>query len=184
MKAKVFMYIGAVLIIVGLFFYLSPYTTSTKTEDYDVHRGIMLELTWPDLEKGERIAGYFTIRGGNEEVEFYIKDPYGAIIHDAGTVKSRHDFAFTAEHSGVYSLYFENYAGTSDKQIFVTYETKFKSIFHDLSLPIVLLGTLILIAGLLSFYEKRLKERKKATLSVRTEQPTKGEQAARVAIKF
>ena len=162
MRAKALMYIGAILIIVGLFLYFSPYTTSTKTEDYDVRRGVMLEVTWPDLEKGERISGYFTIRGGDEEVKFYIKDPYGAIIHDAGTVKSRHDFAFTAEHSGVYSLYFENYAGTSDKHIFVTYETKFKSIFHDLSLPIVLIGALILVAGLLSFYEKKMKEKKAA----------------------
>lgn len=164
MRAKVLTYVGFVILLVGLFFYLYPYiTTKTRTEDYDVPALQTLTLTM-HFEEGERIEGYFTVRGGNDDVKFYIKNPYGAIILDAGMMTGRHDFAFTAEHTGVFTLYFDNtFSLLTSKTIFFSYQLTVRTILDELRLPMVLVGVGILSVGLLSMYEKKIKERKQTS---------------------
>lgn len=164
MRAKVLTFVGILIMIVGLFFYLFPYITSRmRTEDHSVSAMQRLTLTM-HFEKHERLEGYFTVRGGNDDVKFYIKNPYGAVILDAGMVTGRHDFAFTAEHEGVYTLYFDNtFSLITSKTIFLSYRITVKSILYDLSLPITVVGVAILAWGLISIYEKKMKEKKATT---------------------
>jgi hypothetical protein len=96
-------FVGLVCIVLGLVFYVNPINMD-QNETWNV--GAFGErIATANLDKGTRQEGYFTIRGGNEELTFWIKDPYGATIYNAGNVRSRCDFAFTAEQTGAYTLY-------------------------------------------------------------------------------
>jgi len=156
MRAEVLTVVGIVLTVLGLLFYISPFVL-ISTDNYDISSGGEMSLT-RYREKSERIEGYFTVTGGNEEIEFYIEDPFGVVIHNGGTVKSRHDFALTTEHSGVYTLIFEN-KQQSDKVVFLSGEMVI--IGSDASLIIAILGILFLIIGMIDIYQKRLKTRKR-----------------------
>lgn len=155
--------VGGVLIIVGLFFYISPFLTSnTRNENHNVPALQYLTLTWA-LDKAEKIEGYFTVRGGGDDVDFHIKDPYGSVILDAGRVTGRRDFAFTAEYSGAYTLYFDNsFSIFTSKTIFLSYQQTLRIFPGDLSLLITILGVLILVLGVIRLYQKQIKERGKA----------------------
>lgn len=150
--SELLIFIGISVMVLGLLFYFSP-IKSPYNDNFDIDplRGISLTS---HRDKGERVEGYFTVLGGNEEIEFTIKDPYGAIIYDAGIVKSRKDFAFTTEFEGVYSLFFEN-KQNSEKHVFLTTQRTF--IGDGLALAIALIGVGILIFGLAGFYAERLK---------------------------
>lgn len=145
-------FLGIVIMVLGLFFYLSPLKFSQNdTTELDPQRGVAISS---HRDKGERVEGYFTVRWGNEEVEFSIKDPYGVIIYNAGTVKSRHDFAFTTEHDGIYTLAFYNRQDTS-KTVFLTEQRTFT---RGLDLALVGIGIGLLIMGLAGFYEEKLRQ--------------------------
>jgi hypothetical protein len=105
-------YALGLLVFAGLIFfvsgvYLAFFWMKGGRGDYTVAGGATLELSWY-LETNDRTEGRFTVSGGNEEIRFYIKNPYGVVIYDAGIVKKRLDTGFTAANSGVYSFYFEN----------------------------------------------------------------------------
>jgi hypothetical protein len=156
---------GMVLIFLSLLFYIFPLTQS-PTDHYDLEGEHGISLT-SHYDKGERIEGYFTVRYGDEEVEFNIRDPYGVIVYDAGIVKSRLEFALTTEHSGVYTLSFGNKQQVS-KTVFLTRPNIVTT--PDLCLGIALIGVGILSGGLIDVYQKKLKktgksERAQSTLS-------------------
>lgn len=152
MRAEALTTTGIVLTVLGLLFYTSILTL-TSTDNYNVSPGGETSLT-RHREKGERIEGYLTVLGGDEEIEFYIEDPFGVIIHNAGIIKSRHDFALTTEHSGVYTLFFGNKQQT-DKV--VSLSRNMMIIGPDASLAITILGILFLTLGLIDIYRKRQK---------------------------
>jgi len=116
---------------------------------YNVEGESVLQLSWY-LQEGDRTEGGFTVSGGNEEVRFYIENPSGVIIYDAGIVKTRLSTGFTAGYSGIYSLYFENLEPLSDKCIHVRfrspYEPRFTP-FDVLGLSMMFGGAAILIYG-------------------------------------
>lgn len=119
----------------------------TRRGYYDVKEGATLELSW-NLEKGDRTEGGFTVSGGNEEVRFYIKNPYQVVIYGAGIVKSHYSTGFTAGHSGVYSFYFENLESLSDKRLYVTFRSPYEprfTVFGKPSLLMIVFGGLILV---------------------------------------
>ncbi|MDH5746847.1 MAG: emp24/gp25L/p24 family protein [Candidatus Bathyarchaeota archaeon] len=152
MRAEALTTIGIVVTVLGLLFFTSILIL-TSTDDYDISPGGEMSLT-RHREKGERIEGYFTVLGGNEEIEFYVEDPFGVIIHNAGIIKSRHDFALTTEHSGVYTLFFGN-KQQSGKVVYLS--SKMMIIGPDASLAITILGILFLILGSIDIYQKRQK---------------------------
>jgi hypothetical protein len=146
----VLMFVGMSVLVSG--FYFPSLRGTVGKGDYDVEGGAVLQLSWY-LEEGDRTEGGFTVSGGNEEVRFYIENPSGVIIYDAGIVKTRleHGTGFTAGVSGIYSLYFENLE-LSDKVI----HAKFRSPYEPaarfrfeffLSLSMMFGGTAILICG-------------------------------------
>jgi len=143
----VLMFVGMSVLVSG--FYLAFFWMKLRQGYYNVEGGAVLQLSWY-LQEGDRTEGGFTVSGGNEEVRFYIENPSGAIIYDAGIVKTRLSRGFTAEDSGVYSLYFENLEPLSDKVIHIRfrspYEPRFAP-FEILGLLMMFGGTVILICG-------------------------------------
>jgi len=143
----VLMFVGMIVLVSG--FYLAFFWMKLRQGYYNVEGGTVLQLSWY-LEKGDRTEGGFTVSGGNEEVKFYIKNPSGAIIYDAGIVKTRLSRGFTAGYSGIYSLYFENLEPLSDKRIHVRFRSPYEpriTIFDVLGLSMMFGGTAILIYG-------------------------------------
>jgi len=141
------MFVGMSVLVSG--FYLAFFWMKLRQGYYNVEGGAVLQLSWY-LQEGDRTEGGFTVSGGNEEVKFYIKNPSGVIIYDAGIVKTRLSRGFTAGYSGVYSLYFENLEPLSDKVIHIRfrspYEPRFAP-FEILGLLMMFGGTVILICG-------------------------------------
>lgn len=147
--------ISLVLIFVGIgIFVMGFFTTffwmkgNIGKGDYDVKGGATLKLTSGCLEKGDRTEGCFTVTGGNEEVKFYIKNPSGVIIHDAGIVKRRYDYGFAAQESGIYSFYFENLEPLSDKQIHPNWRSPYEptlNVFDKIGLLMMLGGGIIIL---------------------------------------
>lgn len=168
---KLLMFLGLVVLIVGLFFYLFPYGMSnTKTDSFQVPNLQTATSTFV-LNKGERIEGYFTVIGGWNDIKFNIQDPYGSVILNAGTVTGRRDFAFTAEHSGAYTLFFDNgYSLFTSKTIFLSYSGTV-AFPRDLSLVLALMGFGILLLGLARVGQAWEKE-KKQTAKVPPPPPT------------
>lgn len=146
----VLMFVGMSVLVSG--FYLAFLRGTVGKGDYNVEGGAVLQLLWY-LEEGDRTEGGFTVSGGNEEVRFYIENPSGVIIYDAGIVKTRLSRGFTAGVSGIYSFYFEN-LDLSDKVIHANfrspYEPKARFFFEFiLSLLMMFGGTAILIYGVI-----------------------------------
>jgi hypothetical protein len=56
------------------------------------------------MTKGEIIEGYLKVKGGNDDIRFYINDPSGARVLDVKRVQERHDFVYTANSDGSHSL--------------------------------------------------------------------------------
>lgn len=91
-------------------FHVSPRSYRTLT----VHAGA-----------GDRIEGYFTIRGGADEVKFRIEDSYGSTIYNAGLVYDRHDFRVICGSQGYYTLYFDNsFSWTVGKDVYLHYRVR------------------------------------------------------------
>lgn len=145
----VLMFVGMSVLVSG--FYLAFFWMKLRKGYYNVEGGSVLQLSWY-LQEGDRTEGGFTVSGGNEEVRFYIENPSGAIIYDAGIVKTRLSTGFTAEDSGIYSLYFENLEPLSDKRIHVRFRSPYEpriTIFDVLGLSMMFGGTAILIYGVI-----------------------------------
>jgi hypothetical protein len=138
----VLMFVGMSVLVSG--FYLAFFWMKLRQGYYNVEGGAVLQLSWY-LEEGDRTEGGFTVSGGNEEVRFYIENPSGVIIYDAGIVKTRleHGTGFTAGVSGIYSLYFENLEPLNDKRIHV----RFRSPYEPRFAPFEILGLLMMFGG-------------------------------------
>lgn len=75
------------------------------------------------LDQGQRVAVFFTIVGGNNDIYVYAYDPSNAVV--AGSKSSRYytsgQFSFTASVSGSYSLNFDNtFSVLTSKNVQVT----------------------------------------------------------------
>ena len=76
------------------------------------------------MSKGDVLEGYLTVRGGNDDIGFYIKDSYGNKVMDIG-VNGRYDFSYTATSEGFHTLYFDNgFSLFTRKQIFIHYRVR------------------------------------------------------------
>ncbi|MCK4417919.1 MAG: emp24/gp25L/p24 family protein [Candidatus Latescibacteria bacterium] len=115
---------GIVITMFGIFSTLAGPAILTlftkKTGSIDVPPGNCMTLTF-HFDVNDEVEGYFSVRGGNDDIRFYIKDPFGKTIYASGIVTGRHDFSLTANTEGAYTLYFENsFSWVTPKRIYLT----------------------------------------------------------------
>ncbi len=78
-----------------------------------------------NMSKGAVFEGYLTVRGGNDDVRFYIKDSYGNTVLDINRVNARYDFSYTATSEGFHTAYFDNsFSIITSKQVFIHYRVR------------------------------------------------------------
>ena len=63
-----------------------------------------------NLQAKQTVTGSFNVSGAGRDdmVDFWVRDPNGAIILNSGTVSNGADFTFTASSDGEYVLNFQN----------------------------------------------------------------------------
>lgn len=159
--SQTLIFLGFVVLIVGLYFYIFPYlTTNTRTDTFDVS-ALHSQIMSVQLNKGDRCEGYFTVIGGNGDIDFRIKDPYGSVILDAGRVTGRRDFAVTAEYSGTYTFYWDNtFSLITSKTVFFSHNWTVVAFPRELTLLVALLGLLLVILGSSRIAQAYVKEKK------------------------
>ena len=118
--SKLLIVIGFIFIAVGLGLLFSPIRLPHTEAHYmgpgpGTHFGTGFGI-WG---KGDKIAVNFTVSGGDEQINFYIEDPFRTTIYNE-TVKHGLDFTFVAENDGSYSLNFHNLQSESGKTITIT----------------------------------------------------------------
>lgn len=97
--------------------YFPPYAEKSFTVENLSSRTLTAHL-----DAGERLEGYFTIRGGQDEVKFWIEDPHGATIYNAGLVYDYHNFNVIVSRTGYYTMYWDNsFSWTVDKHVYLKY---------------------------------------------------------------
>lgn len=148
--------VGAILVVLGLFFYLSP-VKQTQNNVMTVPSGVDVATVEDFIySKGVKLEGYLTIRNGNEEITFRLEDPYGVTTLNPGLITSRYDFAFTTAQEGIYRLSFINNENAS-KAVYLTIK---QTLIGGESWWLLLagIGALILVLGLCALsVEKRNK---------------------------
>jgi hypothetical protein len=78
-----------------------------------------------NVQQGAVIEGYLTVRGGNDDVRFYIEDSYGRKVLDKNRVNSRYDFYYTVVSTGFHTLYFDNsFSWITSKDVYLHYSVR------------------------------------------------------------
>jgi len=129
----------------GMFEVSYEFVVPAGTEHYGAY--------WDAPRAGEKYYGYIIIKGGDNDIKFFITDPGGETIYDAGLVKGRHDFSFEATAKGIHRLHFDNRFSTESKTIRSVGEIPLlhETLWYE---PIIIalftiLGLVLIIAGIL-----------------------------------
>ena len=78
-----------------------------------------------NVKKGAIIEGYLTVRGGNDDIRFYIEDSFGNKVLDKNRVNGRYDFMYTAQSDGFHTMFFDNsFSWFTSKQVFLHYRVR------------------------------------------------------------
>ncbi|HEV2227074.1 MAG TPA: emp24/gp25L/p24 family protein [Nitrososphaerales archaeon] len=101
---------------------LVPVNAAT-VQNCNAPAGSQCTLTF-NLNNGDKVSGSVSITGGGaNDVDFFVTNPSGAQIYNAGRVNSGTSFSFTADASGAYILHFDNsFSLLSDKMVTVSYD--------------------------------------------------------------
>jgi hypothetical protein len=76
----------------------------------------------PNLQVGGVFEGYIEVEGGNRDLLFYMHDPAGSVVLDAGTVVGRYDYYYVAETEGQHRAFLNNsIEGAPDKSVYVRF---------------------------------------------------------------
>ena len=139
--SKLLIVIGFILIAVGLALFFSP----IRMPQTGVHKmgpgSGTLGMGFGVWGKGEEVSVNFTVSGGDEQINFRIKDPSRTTIYDE-TVKQRLDYTFTAETGGSYSIEFQMLQSDYEKTITITCQ---RIVTRGLDLTLVGAGVIIVI---------------------------------------
>lgn len=161
---------GIVLIILGFALSLALpiilVPISEETEYREVPP-LYYDLLTFFLKQGDRIEGEFTVRGGNDDIIFYIKDPYGNIIYEpADRVYGWHKFSITASSDGAYTLYFDNtFSLITSKAVYLTIRKCSCGLLEtaritgiSVGISVMILGAIIVAIGMI--LKPKVKEAK------------------------
>lgn len=76
------------------------------------------------MSKGKTLEGYMTVRGGNDDINFYLKDSYGSKVLNV-SVKGRYDFSYKATSDGYHTAYFDNtFSFFTGKEVLLHYRVR------------------------------------------------------------
>ena len=65
-----------------------------------------------------RITGSFSVEGGNNDVNFWVADPFNNVVVQSKTVTRNQEVALVAATAGEYRLYFDNsYSWVTNKVV-------------------------------------------------------------------
>jgi hypothetical protein len=139
--SKLLIVIGFILIVVGLALFFSPIRIP-QTAVHNMGPGSgSLGMGFGVWKKGEEVAVNFTVSGGDEQINFRIKDPSRTTIYNE-IVKQRLNYTFTAETGGSYSIEFQNVQSDGEKTITITRQ---RIVTRGLDLTLVGAGVIIVI---------------------------------------
>jgi hypothetical protein len=96
---------------------------ATQVDQCEASPGSQCTLTF-NLQNGDAVSGSVSVSGGSgNDVNFWITDPTGATIYNAGRISGGTTFSFTADTAGAYILYFDNsFSIISSKYVTVSYD--------------------------------------------------------------
>ena len=101
---------------------VGPVNAAT-VQQCNVSAGSQCTLTF-NLNNGDQVSGSISVTGGSgNDINFYITNPTGGQIYNAGRVSGGTSFSFTADSSGAYILHFDNsFSLLSSKQVTASYD--------------------------------------------------------------
>jgi len=103
--------IGATLLIIGVGFVFSSLEEKTVPMNptvFDVKPGEGWVYTIYNVKKDEIVHIEFSVSGGSNDIDFYIKDPSGGYIYGPLRVYNGLSYEFKATESGNYEFVFDN----------------------------------------------------------------------------
>ncbi len=78
-----------------------------------------------NVKQGAMIEGYLTVRGGNDDIRFYIENSFGDKVLDKNRVNGRYDFMYAVQSSGFHTMYFDNsFSLFTSKQVYLNYRVR------------------------------------------------------------
>ncbi len=78
-----------------------------------------------NMSEGAVFEGYLTVRGGNDDVRFYIEDSFGNVVLDINRVNGRYDFSYVTTSEGFHTIYFDNsFSILTSKQVYIHYRVR------------------------------------------------------------
>ena len=102
----------------------TPPSTSTtyRVQNCKISPGTQCLLAFI-LVPGDYVSGLISVSGGSgRDVNFWVTDPSGATVYNAGRVTASTDFSFTAAQGGTYTLHLDNsFSIITGKQVTVSY---------------------------------------------------------------
>ncbi len=120
------------------------------------------------LQPMQTVTGNFNVTGlgsalAPNTIDFWVRDPKGAIILNSGTVLDGENFTFTASSEGEYILNFQNNAGY---RMYIVYEYSTRSTSIPEMTPLALAIALITVSSiiLLSKIKMRANPKQKSLL--------------------
>lgn len=77
-----------------------------------------------NLNSGDQVSGSISITGGSgNDVNFYVTNPTGGQIYNAGRASGGTSFSFTSDSSGAYILHFDNsFSILTSNQVTISYD--------------------------------------------------------------
>lgn len=99
---------------------LVPYQDINFTVQPSTHYSMTV-----NMNSGAIFEGYLTVRGGNDDIRFYIKDSYGNVVLDINRVQGRYDFSYQATTEGFHTIYFDNtFSWITSKEAYLHYRVR------------------------------------------------------------
>lgn len=97
-----------------------PYQDNSLTVDFGTSKTMTINMS-----KGAVFEGYLTVRGGDDDIRFYIEDSNGNRVLDINRVEDRYDFSYIATSEGAHTVYFDNsFSFMPSKQVDIHYRVR------------------------------------------------------------
>jgi ribosomal protein L40E len=129
-----------------------------------------------NLNEGQKFSGSLSITGGSDnDINFWITDPFGNRIVDSGRVSGGRSFEFTTIGDGAYTLHFDNTLWLTTKTLTLTYEVTAQET-PDTSIPTIILGlvilTVVLSAVAVAYYAIKMSSSRREKIQIKKTLPS------------